>query len=594
MVHYFIIECMGRFLWKGGEEMRRFFLFVSTVLLIFALGVGVCAAPAAPKISYFSTVTADSRCQVNMTVTVHLTESAQDLTFPIPADAGGISVNGSRVFTSRSGDKRYISLRRVVGKSIGDITFTVSYTLPDVVHTSDLGTLELQLPMLSGLIYPVEHFEFSVSLPTAMDTLPGFVSGYHQAGIEEFMTYQVEGNTITGSSTAPLKDHETLSMKLAVTDDLFPQGLTDIQDWSAGSTAMVICGVLALIYWLFALRFLPLQKNRSTELPDGYTAGDLGSILHLRGMDVTMTVLTWATLGYVMLETDRSGHVRIHKRMNMGNERKESEQKLFRALFTRRNTVDTTSTHYAQLCLDAAKKPKGLSELVRKGSGNPLVFQVLSTGIGLFGGVCIAIVMGNGAMLQGLLILALGIAGAGSAFIIQSWGRCLTVRDPARIILCLVLCGAWLLLSLAAGVFPVGLGMVASLLVAGWLLAWSGRRSQQGKLLAAQVLGLRKYLSAADPAQLRQQSQHDPDLFFTLAPCAIALGQGQTFARKFGKLRLESCPYLVGIRAGGGSCWEWMQILQKCVRSMNSRAEKRPLELATQFVQGLLQLLFRR
>ena len=574
--------------------MRRFFLFVSALLLIFALGVGVCAAPAAPKISYFATVTADSRCQINMTVTVHLDAVSQDLTLPIPADAGNISVNGSRVFTSRSGDRRYISLRRVVGKSIGDITFTVSYTLPDVVRTSDLGTLELQLPMLSGLVYPVELFEFSVSLPTAMDALPGFVSGYHQAGIEEFLTYRVEGNTISGSSTAAMKDHETLTMTLAVTEELFPQGLTDIQDWSAGVTAMLICGILAFVYWLVALRFLPLQRNRSANLPDGYTAGDLGSILHLKGMDVTMTVLTWATLGYVMLEADRSGYVRIHKRMNMGNERKESEQKLFRAMFARRNTVDTASTHYAQLCLDAAKKPKGLHELVRKGSGNPLVFQVLASGIGLFGGVCIAIVMGNGAMLQGLLILVLGIAGAASGFILQSWGRCLTVRDPARMTLCLILSIAWLLVGFVAGVFSVGLGMVGGLLAAGWLFAWSGRRSQQGKLLVAQVLGLKRYLSTLDPAQLQQQSQQDPDLFFTLAPCAIALGQGQAVARKFGKLKLESCPYLMGIRAGGGSCTEWMQILQKCVRSMNSRAEKRPVELVVQFVQGLLQLLLKK
>lgn len=594
MVHCFIIDPVGRFLWKGGEDMRRFFIFIAACLLIFALSVGACAAPSAPKISYFATVTADSRCQVNMTVTMHLTESAQDLSFPIPADAGNISVNGSRVFTSRSADRRYISLRRVIGKSIGDITFTVSYTLPDVVHTSELGTLELQLPMLSGLVYPVENFEFSVALPTAMDALPGFVSGYHQAGIEEFLTYQVEGNTISGSSTAALKDHETLSMKLAVTEQIFPQGLTDIQDWSAGSTAMVICGILALVYWLAVLRYLPLLKIRSTDLPDGYTAGDLGSILHLRGMDVSMTVLTWATLGYVMLETDRSGHVRIHKRMSMGNERKEAEQKLFRAMFVRRNTVDTASSHYAQLCLDAAKKAKGLHELVRKGSGNPLVFRVLASGIGLFGGVCIAIVMGNGAMLQGLLILALGIAGAASGFILQSWGQCLTVRDPARMALCLILSGTWLLLSLIAGVFPVGLGMVGGVLFAGLLLAWSGRRSEQGKLLAAQVLGLKKYLSTADPAQLQQLSQRDPDLFFTLAPSAIALGQGQAFARKFGKLKLDSCPYLMGIRAGSGSCGEWMQILQKCVRSMNRRAEKRPMELAIQFVQGLLQLLLKK
>jgi hypothetical protein len=574
--------------------LRRFFLFAISISLIFALALGVNATPSSPKISYFATVTADSRCQVNMTVTLRLRQAAQDLTFPIPAEAGSVALNGSRVFPSGSGDKRHISLRRVLGKSTGDITFTVSYTLPDVVHTNDLGTLELQLPILSGLACPVEYFEFSVSMPTAVDTLPGFVSGYHQAGIEEYLTYRVDGNTITGTTVAALKDHETLSMKLSVTEDLFPQGLTDIRDWSAGVTAMVICGVLALVYWLLTLRFLPLRRVRSAELPDGYTAGDLGSILHLQGMDVTMTVLSWARLGYVLLEVDRTGRVRIHKRMHMGNERKESEQKLFRALFIRRSTVDTSGQHYAQLCLDAKKKPKGLGELVRRRSGNPLVFRVLASGIGLFGGVCIAINMGSGAVLQGLLILALGIGGAVSGYVIQSWGRCLSVHDPAQMILCLALSALWLLLGLASGVFGLGLGMVAGLLAAGWLLAWSGRRSEQGKLLVAQVNGLKQYLTTGNTDQFRLLTAQDPDYFFTLAPSAIALGKGTAFARRFGKQRMESCPYLIGGKPGICTAGDWMQLLQKCVRSMNRRAEHRPLETLIQFIQGLVQMILKR
>ena len=574
--------------------MRRFFLFVTALILIFAQAVSTNAASSASKITYFATVTADSRCQVNMNVTMRVTEDASDLKFPIPANAGAIAVNGSRVFTSSSGDKRYISLRRVIGKSTGDITFTISYTLPDVVQTNDLGVLEMQLPMLSGLVYAVDNFEFSVSMPTEVDSLPGFSSGYHQAGIEEYLTYQVDGNTITGSSSAPLKDHETLSMNLAVSESVFPQGLSNIRDWSACTTGMVICGALALIYWLLALRFLPLRRMRATELPDGYTAGDLGSILHLQGMDVTMTILSWAELGYVMLETNRSGRVWLHKRMSMGNERKEAEQKLFRALFSRRSTIDTSGSHYAQLCLDAAKKTSGLSELVRRRSGNPTVFRALAAGIGLFGGVCLGIAIGNGALLQGLLILSLAVAGCFSGYYIQSWGRCLTVQDPARMITCLLLCAFWLILSLIAGVFSVGLGMVLALLAAGWLLAWSGRRTEQGKLLAAQVSGLGKYLTSVRGDHLQQLIEQDPDYFFSLAPSAIALGKGKAFASRFGKHRMESCPYIIGVKAGSGTAAEWMQLMQQCVRSMNSRAEKRPLEMAIQFVQGLISLIFRR
>ena len=569
--------------------MRRFFLFVTAFVLIFALTAPVSAAPAASKISYFATVTSDGRCQVNMTVTMHVDQSAQDLRFPIPAQAGSISLAGSRVFTSREGDVRYISLKRVIGKSTGDITFNLSYTLPDVIQTNELGLLELQLPILCGLVYPVEEFEFSVSLPSQFDTLPGFVSGYHQAGIEEFLTYQIDGATITGRAMSPLKDHETLSMKLSVTDTLFPQSLADTHDWSVGGTAMIVCALAALLYWLLTLRFLPLGRVRCTEPPEGFTAGDLGGILHLKGADLTMTVLTWARLGYVMLEVDRSGSVLIRKRMAMGNERKEAEQRLFRILFSRRDTVDTRSRLYAQLLSDTSKKPQGLNELVHRRSGNPKVFRILASGIGLFGGVCIAIALGQGALLQGLLILALGIAGAVCGYLMQAWGRCLTIHDPWRMTLCIIMAAAWLILSLLAGVGTVGFGMVAGLLVAGWLLAWGGRRTEQGKLLAAQVSGLSRYLSTVSSKQLQQLSDQDPDYFFTMAPCAIALGQGTSFARRFGKQRMEDCPYLVGVRVGSGTAGEWMQQLQRCVRQMNSRAEKQPFEQLLQFIRGLIQ-----
>ena len=574
--------------------MRRFFLFLCVFVLIFALVIPVSAAPSAPKISYFATVTPDSRCQVNMTVTMHVDQPGQDLSFPIPAQAGGISLNGSRVFTSRSGDTRNISLKRVVGKSTGDITFTVSYTLSDVVHTNDLGLLELQLPMLSGLEYPVEQFEFSVALPARFDTLPGFVSGYHQAGIEEYLIYQVDGATITGSATAALKDHETLSMKLSVTDSLFPQGLADTQDWSAGAAAMLVCALAALLYWLLTLRFLPVRRVRCAEPPEGFTAGELGTVFHLRGADLTMSVLTWARLGYVMLETDRAGRVLIRKRMPMGNERKETEQRLFRALFSRRDTVDTSGRHYAQLCLEAAKKPQGAAELIHRRSGNPKVFRVLASGIGLFGGVCIAIVLGSGALLQGLLILVLGIAGAFSGYFLQSWARCLTVYDPRRLTLCLLLAAGWIVLSLLAGMSGVGFGMVTGLMAAGWLLAWAGRRTEQGKLMCAQLSGLRRYLSSASGEQLQQISQQDPDYFFTLAPCAIALGKGPSFARRFGKQRLEECPYLVGIRAGSGTAAEWMQQLLLCVRRMNRRAEGLPFARLLQFFRELVQMICKK
>ena len=202
--------------------------------------------------------------------------------------------------------------------------------------------------------------------------------------------------------------------------------------------------------------------------------------------------------------------------------------------------------------------------------------------------------MGKGALLQGLLILLFGVLGAVSGYVIQSWYRALIVRDPARLTLCLGLCIGWLILSATAGIFDLGLTMVLSLLAAGTLCAWSGRRTLQGKLLCAQVSGLKHYLATVKPGQLLLLSRQDPDYFFTLAASAIALGQGNAFARRFGQLPLESCPYLVGIKPGSRTATQWITLLQKTVRSMNRQADRQPLERLLQLLQSLIGLFPRK
>ena len=66
---------------------------------------------------------------------------------------------------------------------------------------------------------------------------------------------------------------------------------------------------------------MPLWRIRCTAAPAGLTAGELGSRLVHKGADLTMMVLSWAQLGYLLITMDESGRVFLHKRMEMGNER---------------------------------------------------------------------------------------------------------------------------------------------------------------------------------------------------------------------------------------------------------------------------------
>lgn len=570
--------------------MRRFAGFLLAVLLLVCCAFSVSAAPYATDMTTNSNVNRDSSCQVSISITLQIDEVRDDLEFPIPAEATAVRVRGDSVRTKKNGNVRVIDLDKLLGKVTGKIALTITYTLPDVIHVNDDGILEMQIPLLSGFAYPIREMEFSVTMPgTVEGTMPSFESGYHQASIEQDLRYSVEGATISGSLAEgkELKDHETLMMRFRVSQEMFPQTLADTRDYTFGIVAMYICGGLALLYWLLTLRVWPFKTKRNTHPLAGCTAGELGCVLNQQGVDLHLTVLSWAQLGYLMIRVDSRGRVILCKRMEMGNERKESEQKLFRKLFAKRDVVDTTSLHYASMIRYGERHPLGMHERMHKRTGNAQVFRILASGIGLFGGVCIAIAMSGGAFLQGLLILILGALGGLSGWYIQKWGQCLLTPHKNRLLLCLAVAGIWLLLGLLAGAFSVALGMVLGLMGMGLLYSWGGRRSDLGKEVMAQTLGLRQYLRKGEKVLLQRLQNEDPDYFFSLAPYAMALGVEKAFAKRFGNQRLEGCPYLITGKDKNLTAMEWMERLRFAVESMDERSQKLPLEKLLGLIQSM-------
>lgn len=567
--------------------MRRSLLVLMIFLLVLCCVMPVSAAIGASDLGSHNTVNRDGSCQVTMTMTLHLDEARNDLEFPVPGDAASVTVNGSRVRTAAAGDYRTVDLDKALGRITGDVSLSITYNLPDVIHTAEGGSLELRIPLLCGFVYPISDMEFTVTLPGGIETLPSFESGYHQANIERDLSYSVEGATITGVFTAELKDHETVTMKLRVSEKMFPQTLANTQDYTFGLIAMAVCGGLALVYWLLTLRVWPFRRIRSTEPLQGCTAGEIGCVLNQQGVNLHLTVLSWARLGYLLVQVDRKGKVILHKRMDMGNERKEGEQRLFKKLFAKRNVVDTTSMHYAILTQYAQKNPMGMHERMHPRAGNSKVFRGLAAGIGLFGGVSLAVAMSSGAILQGLLIIVLGALGALSGWYVQKWGQYLLTPNRHRLILCLSVCGIWLLLSLLTGAFTVGLSMVLGLLAAGLLYAWSGRRTDLGIETMAQTLGLRKYMRSAEKLLLQRLQAMDPDYFFAMAPYALALGVDKSFAKRFGGIRLQDCPYMHTGKDTPLTAADWMVRLRSAVESMDERSRQLPMEKLLKMIQSL-------
>lgn len=567
--------------------MRRVTLFLLVFVTIFSLAVSAGAVTSVSSLNAGADVFSDGSCQISLKITLRLEQPVSDLTFPVPKDAASITLNGQRVRTQVKNEYRLIDLSKNLGSMAGEFTFIVGFSLPDVIGTSDADLPQLQIPLLSGFGYPIEKLDFTVNLPGKVDTKPAFSSGYYQAGIEKSLTYTFQDTVIKGTATKALMDHETLTMTLIVPEGMFHQNRLTLPDLQALSIAMAVCALLAVLYWLLTMRCKPLRITACPTPPEGCTAGEMGSVLTLEGADLSMMVFSWAQLGYLTIQLDRHDRVKLHKQMDMGNERGEFERRCFRLLFGAKAMVDTRSSRYADLCLKVKKMTPSVQSFLHHRSGNPRLFRFAFAAVGLFGGAALGIRLSADSAAPWLWAIVLSLLGAYSAYKIQSGAYRLFLRDKHKLWTAGIFCLIWIVLGYIAGTPGVGILVSASQLLAGLMAAHGGRRTDAGRQICKQALGLRRYLRKADPGSLRRIWENDPDYFFTLAPYALALGVDKTFAHRFGKLPLSPCPYLITGASGQMTAAEWCVLMRRTVDSMESGVAHRRKENLRKLLRSL-------
>lgn len=567
--------------------MRKIILFICLACMLLTMAVGAQAVTGAKSVSSFATVSSDGSCQITLTATIHLDQPVEGLLFPLPGDAENITVNGSRAKSRLENGLHQVDVSAIIGKMAGDFTLTFSYTLPDLVTTNSAGRMQLQLPLLAGFAYPVQALEFSVTLPGQVTAKPAFSSGYHQANIEKDIYCTYNANTIRGFAQVELKDHETLGMTLLVSEDMFPQTWTVAPDYQTVSWLSFACLLLALIYWLLFLRNWPSWPFIQTAAPDGYSAGELGSVLHLRGGDLNMMVFSWAELGYLLIRMEPGGNVLLHRQMQMGNERSAFEQRCFKTLFGGRNAVNATSRRYGEVYRTVEKMKPNLSDLVHPKSGNLVVFRILAALAGMFSGVSVAMRLSEGSAIRWLLVAAFGVCALISAWCMQQWARYLFAARRERLWFALFVAGVWIGLSIFAGNLAVGIGMTLGQLAAGGLLAIGGRRTPAGRRAMGQALGLRRYMATLDPEKLRQICKHNPNYFHQMMPYAMALGVDKTFARRFGKQNVGQCPYITVGAESTMRAEQWWGLMRRVLAGMNTKPEQTKMEKFLSFLKNI-------
>lgn len=547
--------------------MRRLFW---AILCIALLSTAVHATDTVTQLQSNTSVASNGTCQVSMVMQLSLDNAPESPRFPLPADARDITLNGNVPKTSSDALVRWVDLSGVVSAG-GSYTLALTYTLPDAVWAKKDGTLELRLDLLSGFQYPISNMEFSIQLPGNPEERPVFSSTYHPETIDTMMEYTVVDGVISGHFSQGLKDHETLTMTLEVPEVLFPQPI--VKQWSLSTEDVLMYGLalLALTYWLIALRCMPPRRLRRTQPPEGITAGELGCCLVGHGVDFNMLVLSWAQMGYLTIQLERDRRVRLHKRMDMGNERSDFEMRMFKTLFGGRRIVDGGGEYYARLGRKAARILPHARNYYRTVSGNPYVFRVIAAGIGICSAFSLAAAFAADTTWRILLTILLSLVGAVFSWQIQRGGRCLHLRHKRDLYLAIACSFLWMVLSNFVGELNVAVFVIVTQFLAGVACAYGGRRTESGMHSMGEILGLRRYLKSVSSRELAEIVKYNPDYYFTLAPYAMALGVDKVFSRQFGSEKMLQCPYLTVSGSAPTTAQQWNQLLREAVAVLDER-----------------------
>ncbi len=555
--------------------MKKLCIILLVLALMTGLTLPALAAPTASHLQSQTQFQTDGSCYVALSITVRLTGDETFIEIPLPKQAKNLSVNTSAQYSHHIEEAQL--LLRITVSGSGSQEFTIHYMLDDLVSKEDSGYF-LTLPLLSGLHYPIEQFAFSVKLPDEVSGQPVFESGYYQQNTGGLLEYTFDGTTLSGKSKTAIKDRETLMMTLQLPENYFQKSARGFSMPDGWDLFMFCLVFLAVLY--FVLTLLPKFPGRTRRFtpPEGISAGDVGTCLTGCGTDMTMLVLSWAQLGYIMIELDHKDRVTLHKRMDMGNERSSHEIRWFRSLFGQRTMIDGDSYHYAKLCRKLAGKSPLRSQLYDKRSGNPAIFRGICLLTGIIAGLQMGLDMGHSTGTKTLLGMAFAFLCGAFSYFIQSGGKCLPLRDKSPLLTALGCGTVWIALGLLAGDLQQAIPMVIFQFLAGIAASFGGKRSETGLRYMSQLWGLRRFMTGIGSFDLQQLIQQNPNYYYELAPYALALGVDRSFARRFGKTTLPEESYLLCGAPREMTAAQFASRLRRAADVLNQRQKKLPYE----------------
>lgn len=553
--------------------MRRFLRILVIAACILSLCMPVFAANSVESLHNSVSLSPDGSCQVSINMTLFLESRESSIYFPLPEGAVNVTVNGSAAHVSTQDGVSVISLDKTLSGMFGSVSVSIYYRINNVLSFNEHDELTAVIPLLSGFSLPVEYLDFSITFPEEIPEYSrlhtDFYDTYLLDSVETVLSYSVESHTITGVTLETLKDHDSLKVTLPVSQEHFSDALIlkNSSPWT--QVAMAICVALAVVYWILLLRFFPPRAQRQTATPGNITAGEVGTLISNQGISLPLMAITWAQLGYVMLEIDRRGQVVLRKKMDMGNERSRHEMRIFAALFHRKDVVNTASAQFAAMSQRVYSSRDAKRGYFVRSLGRTNVYCLLFALAGMFAGIGV----GSAWFLTGFKMVffsvLFGVFGLVSAYLIQNAVAVLWLDRTDKKIYGAIAIVLWVLLAFQSRQYSLCLVTVALELLSGFTGPYAGKRTAAGKQRLRELYGLRRQIRRMKPGSVF--GGDNPDYFYQLLPYALAFGLEDRLAKAFNEQNLPDCTFLRGGTSPRQGAVQFAAYLKAMVSAMDER-----------------------
>lgn len=550
--------------------MRRAVLILLCLLL---LTVGVSAAgDEVTSLSAEVSVAADGTCAVTATAVLELSSAPREIVFPLASGARSISATGGSYDTDTVDGVKCVVFESNGGFT-GRQTFVCTYQLPcRVEDLTQSQRFSLALPE-TGWAYPIAQYSLHIVFPYEVTAQPVWSSAYYNDVIDNYLNVKITDGEISAASVSGLKDRETLSVQLSFAPNTFDLRHLPGRTATADRLLFWLLLIAAVGYWFFRLRGGMLLPRRRQTLSTEATAGEIPCQLYGQSPDIAAMLAHWGNLGYLTIERDRRGRVLLRRRMEMGNERKPAERRLFSAIFRRGSVCCAQTLRFRTVVRDAGAPLRAawVARIYQKNGGSPYVLRAMAGLAGLSIGVLTFDLRLPAVGSRWVFLPLLALLTAGLSLLVQL--ACAAIVRRRRLLWLLPgAVAAFVLLRFGSAAGCSGMMFLNLLLQAfcGLVTLFGGKRTAVGEELVVQLLGLRSFLRRADRESLQRLSRADGQYFYRMLPFAEQLGVGRAFVRRFGDQKPEACPWLTDARTVPGSAAEFYRLYSEIASAVRA------------------------